>query len=63
MPGDLGLTERAVASVGSKYNPAVVWVRTQERDHVVLDLCTQHGIHRLFGIEPDQPEDVNDVGP
>lgn len=50
-----------MARSGTKKHPAVVRVATEERARQILDLCNQHGIQVLVGIEPDQREDISDV--
>jgi SWIM/SEC-C metal-binding protein len=50
-----------VARIGTKKYPAVVRVATEERARQILDLCNQHGIQVIVGIEPDQREDISDV--
>jgi hypothetical protein len=50
-----------VARIGTKKHPAVVRVATEERARQILDLCNQHGIQAIIGIESDQPEDISDV--
>jgi SWIM/SEC-C metal-binding protein len=50
-----------VARIGTKKHPAVVRVATEERARQILELCNQHGIQAIVGIEPDQPDDISDV--
>jgi hypothetical protein len=50
-----------VARIGTKRRPAVVRVASEERALQILDLCIQHGIQVIAGIEPNQREDVSDV--
>ena len=50
-----------VAKIGTKNNPAVVRVQTEERAHQVLDYCDQHGITAIIGLEPDKDEDITDI--
>ena len=47
--------------IGTKKHPAVVRVATEERARQILDLCNQHGIQVIVGIESDQPEDISEV--
>lgn len=47
--------------IGTKNRPAIVRVATEQRGHQILDLCNQHGIEVIIGLEPDQPEDISDV--
>lgn len=50
-----------MARIGTKRHPAVVRVASEERAVQILDLCNQHGIQVIAGIEPDQREDISDV--
>jgi SWIM/SEC-C metal-binding protein len=50
-----------VAKLGTKKNPAVVRVQTEERALEVLDYCTERGIQALIGLEPDKEEDLSDI--
>ena len=50
-----------MASLGTSKKPAIVRVQTMERVQEVKDLCDQHGIHFIIGLEPDKPEDISDV--
>lgn len=50
-----------MAKIGTKKNPAVVRVQTEERAHEVLDYCTEHGIQVLIGLEPEKDEDLTDI--
>jgi SWIM/SEC-C metal-binding protein len=50
-----------VAGIGTKQRPAVVRVQTQARAAEILELCTEHDIQVLVGVEPDKTEDISDV--
>ena len=50
-----------MARIGTKKHPAVVRVATEERARQILELCNQHGIQVIVGIESDQREDISDV--
>ena len=50
-----------MARIGTKKNPAVVRVQTEERAHEVLDYCTERGIQVLVGLEPEKDEDLSDI--
>ena len=52
---------KSVARMGTKKHPAIVRVATQERAGQILELCNQHGIQVIIGIEPNQQEDITDV--
>jgi SWIM/SEC-C metal-binding protein len=53
--------EDGVAKLGTKRRPAVVRVRTEERAMEILDLCNEHGIQVIIGVEPDEQENISDV--
>src|SRR5574341_514754 len=55
------VAEDHVARIGTKKNPAVVRVQTEERAHEVLEYCTERGIQALVGLEPDKDEDLSDI--
>ena len=50
-----------MAKIGTEKHPAIVRVATEERGRQILDLCNQHGIQVIIGIEPDKREDITDV--
>jgi len=50
-----------VARIGTKKNPAVVRVQTEDRAYEVLDYCTERGIQVLVGLEPNNDEDLTDI--
>ncbi len=50
-----------MGKLGSKSNPAIVKVRTQERAYEILELCKENGWEFIAGIEPDAEEDISDV--
>jgi hypothetical protein len=50
-----------MAILGSTKRPAVARVRTQKRALEILDLCQEHKIKAVVGIEPDKAEDIGDV--
>ena len=50
-----------MAKLGSKRRPAVVRVRTEERAMEILDLCNEHEIQVIIGVEPDEQENISDV--
>jgi SWIM/SEC-C metal-binding protein len=50
-----------MASLGTSKRPAIVRVQTMQRVEEISDLCGQHGIHFIIGLEPDKPEDISDV--
>ena len=47
--------------LGTKNQPAIARVQTTDRAQQILELCTQHSIVCIVGIEPDKPEDITDV--
>lgn len=50
-----------MARIGTSKHPAVARVRTEKRAHDIVDLCDEHNIKVIVGIEPDKPEDISDV--
>ena len=50
-----------MAKLGTKQRPAVVRVQTEERAMEPLELCNEHEIQVIIGVEPDQPEDISDI--
>ena len=50
-----------MARIGTEKHPAVVRVQTEERGREIVELCNQHGIQVIVGIEPDKYEDITDV--
>ena len=53
--------EDGVAKLGTKQRPAVVRVQTEERAMELLELCNEHEIQVIIGVEPDQQEDIGDI--
>ena len=50
-----------MAQLGSKKNPAVVHVKTQEKAIEIMELCNIRGWQVIVGIEPGKTEDISDV--
>jgi SWIM/SEC-C metal-binding protein len=50
-----------MAQLGSKKNPAVVHVKTQERAIEIIELCKKRGWQVIVGLRPDESEDISDV--
>jgi len=50
-----------MAQLGSKKNPALVHVKTQERAIEIIGLCQKQGWEVIVGLEPDEGEDIYDV--
>jgi SWIM/SEC-C metal-binding protein len=50
-----------MSNVGTKKNPIIVRVQTEERGIYVAQKCAEHGWHYIIGIEPDNPEDISDL--
>lgn len=50
-----------MAKLGSKENPIIVRVATQEKGIYVAKQCAEHGWHYIVGMEPDKPEDISDL--
>ena len=53
--------EDHVTRLGTRTQPAIVRVQTTERAQQILELCNQHGIECIVGVEPDKSEDITDV--
>lgn len=47
--------------LGSKKQPAIARVQTQEKAEEIIALCNKHGWRFIVGVEPDKPEDISDV--
>ena len=45
----------------SPNHPAIIRVQSQLRASEMMQLCDEHGIQLIVGIEPDKPEDISDV--
>ena len=55
-------TETTVAKkIGTSQNPAIVRVQTEDRARMIMNLCFEHGIEVIVGIEPDKTENIEDV--
>lgn len=50
-----------MAKLGTKKKPAVVRVQTEERALEITRLCNEHGWIVIAGVEPDEPENIDDV--
>lgn len=50
-----------MAKLGTKKHPAVVRVQTEERAMELLDVCNEHGIQVIIGVEPYEQENISDV--
>lgn len=50
-----------MAQLGSKKNPAVVHVKTQERAIEIIELCKKRGWQVIVGLRPDESEDISDI--
>jgi SWIM/SEC-C metal-binding protein len=51
-----------VARLWMEKHPTVVRVQNVERAQEIAALCMAHGIHYIIGLEPNEPEDVIDLG-
>jgi SWIM/SEC-C metal-binding protein len=47
--------------LGSRQNPAIVRVRTEDEARRVVELCEQRGWQVIVGVEPDEEEDFADL--
>lgn len=50
-----------MSKLGSKNKPARVRVQTEERAVALLTLCDAKGWQVIVGIEPDKPENIDDI--
>lgn len=50
-----------MSKLGSKNKPARVRVQTEERGVELVALCNQKGWQVIVGIEPDKPENIDDI--
>lgn len=50
-----------MSQLGSKKKPARVRVQTEERAMELLALCNAKGWQLIVGIEPDKPENIDDI--
>lgn len=50
-----------MSQLGSKKKPARVRVQTEERAFELLAMCNQKGWQLVVGIEPDKPENIDDI--
>ena len=50
-----------MAKLGSKKKPAVARVQTEKRAGEIMVLCNENGWQVIVGIEPDKPENVEDI--
>jgi SWIM/SEC-C metal-binding protein len=50
-----------MAKLGTNKKPAVVRVQTEERALEITRLCDEHGWIVIAGVEPDEPENIDDV--
>ena len=54
-------TEKKVAKIGTQKHPAVLRTDSPGRAHQLLELCDNHGIVAIVGVEPGLPEDISDL--
>jgi SWIM/SEC-C metal-binding protein len=50
-----------MSKLGSKNKPARVRVQTEERGVELVSLCNVKGWQVIVGIEPDKPENIDDI--
>ena len=50
-----------MSKLGSKSKPAIVRVQTEERGVELLALCNEKGWQVIVGLEPDKPENIDDI--
>lgn len=57
----VGYKTKKVLRLGSKVNPATVYVQTEERDAELQSLAREHGIFIDIVISEDKPEDTREL--
>ncbi len=50
-----------MAKLGTHKRPAVVRVRSVEEAQRVLEVCNEHGLQVMVGVEPGESEDLSDL--
>lgn len=50
-----------MATIGTRANPALARVQTEERAFELLDFCQQRRIQLIVELAPDQTEDIADI--
>ena len=50
-----------MAKIGTQKHPAIIRVQTAQRAQQMIELCAEHGIDYVVGVEPDKPEDISDI--
>ncbi len=50
-----------MARIGTEQRPAILRVQTTRRAQEVADLCAEHELRYVLGVEPDKPEDISDI--
>lgn len=50
-----------MSKLGSKSKPAIVRVQTEERAMELYSLCLEKGWQVIIGLEPDKPENIDDI--
>ena len=59
---DCATNERTImAKLGSKKKPAAARVQTEIRASEIMEICNEHGWIVIVGIEPDKPENIEDI--
>lgn len=53
--------KKEMSKLGSKNKPARVRVQTEERAYELMALCNQKNWEVIVGIEPDKPENIDDI--
>ena len=46
---------------GTKKNPIIAHVQTEQRLNEIASLCDERGWKFIIGLEPDKPEDISDI--
>ena len=50
-----------MASIGTRKQPAIVRVQTEEKAQRVLEFCQENDVVVVVGLEPDKAEDLSDI--
>jgi SWIM/SEC-C metal-binding protein len=50
-----------VASIGTRKQPAIVRVQTEDQAQRVLEFCQENEIVVVVGLEPNKAEDLSDI--
>ena len=57
----VGYKTKKILRLGTKVNPATVYVQTEERNEELQALALEHNIHIQVEISEDKPEDTREL--